>query len=132
MNKFLDHKAAIKALAWSPHYHGLLATGGGSADKTIKLRNVLDRSIVAEMYTGSQICNLAFSKSTHELVSTHGYSFNEIKVWSYPRMKKIGSFSGHSCRVVYLSVSPDGSTIVTGAGDETLRFWNIFPSNLQE
>ena len=25
-------------------------------------------------------------------------------------------------------MSPDGSTIVTGAGDETLRFWNVFPS----
>ena len=25
-------------------------------------------------------------------------------------------------------MSPDGGTIVTGAGDETLRFWNIYPS----
>ena len=25
-------------------------------------------------------------------------------------------------------MSPDGETIVTGAGDETLRFWNAFPS----
>lgn len=25
-------------------------------------------------------------------------------------------------------MSPDGQTIVTGAGDETLRFWNVFPS----
>jgi len=24
-------------------------------------------------------------------------------------------------------MNPDGTTIVTGAGDETLRFWNIFP-----
>jgi cell division cycle 20-like protein 1 (cofactor of APC complex) len=24
-------------------------------------------------------------------------------------------------------MSPDGETIVTGAGDETLRFWNAFP-----
>lgn len=31
-------------------------------------------------------------------------------------------------RVLYLSMSPDGSTIVTGAGDETLRFWSVFPS----
>lgn len=23
-------------------------------------------------------------------------------------------------------MSPDGQTIVTGAGDETLRFWNAF------
>ena len=25
------------------------------------------------------------------------------------------------------AISPDGETIVTGAGDETLRFWNVFP-----
>ena len=24
-------------------------------------------------------------------------------------------------------MSPDGQTVVTGAGDETLRFWNVFP-----
>lgn len=30
--------------------------------------------------------------------------------------------------VLYLALSPDGQTIVTGAGDETLRFWNVFPS----
>lgn len=24
------------------------------------------------------------------------------------------------------AMSPDGQTIVTGAGDETLRFWNVF------
>lgn len=23
-------------------------------------------------------------------------------------------------------MSPDGQTVVTGAGDETLRFWNVF------
>jgi cell division cycle 20-like protein 1 (cofactor of APC complex) len=31
--------------------------------------------------------------------------------------------------VLYLAVSPDGQTIVTGAGDETLRFWNVFPGS---
>lgn len=31
-------------------------------------------------------------------------------------------------RVLYLAMSPCGKTVVTGAGDETLRFWNIFPS----
>ena len=32
-------------------------------------------------------------------------------------MKKIASLTGHSQRVLYLATSPDGSTIVTGAGD---------------
>ena len=29
-------------------------------------------------------------------------------------------------------MSPDGKTIVTGAGDETLRFWDLFPDKNEE
>ena len=43
-------------------------------------------------------------------------------------MKKIQTLTGHTTRVLYLGMSPDGENIVTGAGDETLRFWNVFPS----
>ena len=43
-------------------------------------------------------------------------------------MQKIATLQGHSSRVLYLANSPDGQSIVTGAGDETLRFWNVFPS----
>ena len=68
-----------------------------------------------------------FSKSSNELVSTHGYSDNAVVVWKYPSMKKIATLTGHSLRVLYLAMSPDAETIVTGAGDETLRFWKIFP-----
>ncbi|GBE80820.1 hypothetical protein SCP_0305400 [Sparassis crispa] len=39
----------------------------------------------------------------------------------------VASLTGHTHRVLYLAMSPDGETIVTGAGDETLRFWNAFP-----
>jgi cell division cycle 20-like protein 1 (cofactor of APC complex) len=77
--------------------------------------------------TGSQVCNLLFSKNVNELVSTHGYSDNAIIVWKYPSMKKVATLTGHTFRVLYLAMSPDGETIVTGAGDETLRFWKVFP-----
>lgn len=83
----------------------------------IKLRNIFTSEIIATEDTGSQICNLEFSKSTHELVSTHGYSQNEINIWDYPNMRKIATLKGHTHRVLYLAISPDGSQIVTGAGD---------------
>ena len=41
-------------------------------------------------------------------------------------MEKIATLTGHTFRVLYLAMNPDGSSIVTGAGDERLRFWNIF------
>jgi len=48
-----------------------------------------------------------------------------VNVWNVKGFKKIGSFSGHQSWVLYLAISPCGKYIVTGAGDETLRFWDL-------
>lgn len=130
--RFSDHTAAVKAIAWSPHQHGLLASGGGTADRCIRFWNTLTSSTVSCIDTGSQVCNLMFSKNVNEIVSTHGYSLNQIIVWRYPVMTKVATLTGHTYRVLYLAMSPDGQTIVTGAGDETLRFWNAFPETKYE
>mmetsp|Transcript_13156 Transcript_13156/g.13264 ORF Transcript_13156/g.13264 Transcript_13156/m.13264 type:complete len:220 (+) Transcript_13156:671-1330(+) len=127
--KFHQHVAAVKAIAWSPHQHGLLASGGGTADRTIRFWNTLTNEELHHVDTGSQVCNLMFSKNSNELVSTHGYSQNQIVLWQYPGFQKVATLTGHTYRVLYLCMSPDGQTIVTGAGDETLRFWNLFPSS---
>ena len=125
--RFSEHSAAVKAIAWSPHQHGLLASGGGTADRCIRFWNTLTGSSLNCIDTGSQVCNLMWSKNINEIVSTHGYSLNQIIVWRYPSMTKVATLTGHTYRVLYLAMSPDGQTIVTGAGDETLRFWNVFP-----
>ena len=130
--KFCEHKAAVKALAWSPHQHGLLVSGGGSADRTIRFWNALTCSEISHYETGSQICNLTWALNTNELVSTHGYSLNQITIWKYSSMQKVAVLTGHSSRVLHLASSPDGESIVTGAGDETLRFWNVFPKNQKD
>lgn len=123
---YTDHLAAVKAIAWSPHHHGLLASGGGTADRCIRFWNTLTGQPMQCVDTGSQVCNLAWSKHSSELVSTHGYSQNQILVWKYPSLTQVAKLTGHSYRVLYLALSPDGEAIVTGAGDETLRFWNVF------
>lgn len=125
--KFNDHQAAVKAIAWSPHQHGLLASGGGTADRCIRFWNTVNNTALSCVDTGSQVCNLVWSKNVNEIVSTHGYSLNQIIIWKYPSMTKVATLTGHTYRVLYLANSPDGQTIVTGAGDETLRFWNVFP-----
>ncbi|VFR02246.1 unnamed protein product [Cuscuta campestris] len=126
--KYCEHTAAVKAIAWSPHLHGLLASGGGTADRCIRFWNTSTNTHLNSIDTGSQVCNLVWSKNVNELVSTHGYSQNQVIVWRYPTMSKVATLTGHTYRVLYLAISPDGQTIVTGAGDETLRFWNVFPS----
>lgn len=127
--KFEEHQAAVKAIAWSPHTSGLLASGGGTACRKIMFHDTKTGQLLSETDTGSQVCNLAWSKNSNEIVSTHGYQQNQIVIWKYPNMQQVVSLTGHTYRVLYLAMSPDGRVIVTGAGDETLRFWNAFPKN---
>lgn len=145
---FEEHSAAIKAILWNPHQRGVLASGGGTADRRIKVWNTLTGAKLNDVDTGLQVCNLVWSKNSQELVSTHGYSKNQVVIWKYSQasgsgsssgissgsngrsdpyqLTQIASLTGHTYRVLYLAMSPDGESIVTGAGDETLRFWKVF------
>ncbi|KAK4250195.1 quinon protein alcohol dehydrogenase-like superfamily [Corynascus novoguineensis] len=123
---FNEHIAAVKALAWSPHQRGLLASGGGTADRRIIFHDTVRGTVRNDIDTGSQVCNLMWSKNSNELVSTHGYIQNNLVIWKYPSMTRVASLTGHTYRVLYLAMSPDGTQVVTGAGDETLRFWEVF------
>ncbi|PWN32606.1 WD40 repeat-like protein, partial [Meira miltonrushii] len=127
--RFGHHRAAVKAIAWSPHESGLLASGGGTADMHIRFFKTTTGTLLSEVDTGSQVCNLAWSKVNNEIVSTHGFSgskvSNQVQVWRYPDMGQVATLMGHTMRVLYLAMSPDGESVVSGAGDETLRFWDL-------
>lgn len=69
VQQYTEHLAAVKAIAWSPHQHGLLASGGGTADRCIRFWNTLTGQPLQCIDTGSQVCNLAWSKHANELVS---------------------------------------------------------------
>jgi len=77
--KFTEHCAAIKAIAWSPHVNGILASGGGTADMKLRFWNTLTGTLMDQIDTGSQICNLMWSKNNNELVSTHGFSAGQAQ-----------------------------------------------------
>ncbi|KAK9815330.1 hypothetical protein WJX72_001886 [[Myrmecia] bisecta] len=127
--KLRQHTAAVKALAWSPYQSQLLASGGGTSDASIRFTNT-DTICTSEAHpTGSQVCNLVWSRSSSHLISTQGYSQNLINLWDYPRMTRLASLSGHTQRVLYSARSPDGQTLVTGSGDETLQFRKVFPAH---
>lgn len=53
--RYSEHTAAVKAIAWSPHLHGLLASGGGTADRCIRFWNTTTNSQLGCMDTGSQV-----------------------------------------------------------------------------
>lgn len=121
-----DHNAAVKALAWCPFQRNVLASGGGTADRCIKFWNAANGSMLNSIDTGSQVCSLVWSQHEKELLSSHGYSQNQLCLWKYPSMAKVKELESHTARVLHLAAGPDGATVCSAAADETLRFWNVF------
>jgi cell division cycle protein 20 (cofactor of APC complex) len=121
-----DHNAAVKALAWCPYQRNVLASGGGTADRTIKLWNSSTGACLNSVDTGSQVCSLLWNPHEKELLSSHGFSENQLCLWKYPSMVKTKELTGHTSRVLHLAASPDGTMVCSAAADETLRFWKCF------
>lgn len=129
------HEAAVKAIAWCPWKRNLLASGGGTADGSIRLWDLGgsvgdDTKPFLVEDCGSQVCGLRWSRTSRELVSAHGFSRNHLCLWSFsPRKQELyrmTDFLGHTARVTQMTQSPEGHVVCTGSGDETIRFWKMF------
>lgn len=70
-------------------------------------------------------CCLTSPPSSHH-PSVPPCSQNQLCLWKYPSMAKVAELTGHTSRVLHLAQSPDGTTVVSAAADETLRFWRCF------
>ncbi|GJU35466.1 cell division cycle 20.2, cofactor of APC complex-like protein [Tanacetum coccineum] len=125
LHRMEEHTAAVKALAWCPFQANLLASGGGGGDMRIKFWNTHTGARLNSVDTVSQVCALLWNKNEHELLSSHGFSQNQLTLWKYPSMVKMAELTGHEARVLHMTQS-DGCTVASAAGDETLRTWNVF------
>lgn len=47
-------------------------------------------------------------------------------------MEKLGDLKGHTSRVLSMCMSPDGTTVLSAAADETLRFWKLFDNKTEK
>lgn len=121
------HQAAVKAIAWSPHRRGMLATGGGTADRMLFTWNTLldAPQILERVDTRSQVCALVWSSRSDELISSHGFARFEISLWRARGLSRTASLYCHTSRVLHLAQSPDGCDIASLSPDETMRFWRI-------
>ena len=126
LHRLEDHTSAVKALAWSPFQRNLLASGGGCGDQCIKFWNTQTGACLNSIDTGSQVCSLLWNKNEKELLSSHGFTKNQLTLWKYPSMVKMAELTGHTSRVLYMAQSPDGYTVASAAGDERLKLWNAF------
>ena len=136
IDEIKGHKGAVKALDWCPWKNGILATGGGSqTDKSIKIWNTTNSTLIHKQPIQSQISSILWNEELNMMVSSHGYSDNQLQFWSLDstneggcKLKNRKKFKAHSGRILNLLQSHDQSYLCTVGADETLKFWYLFDS----
>ncbi|KEI36945.1 uncharacterized protein L969DRAFT_238954 [Mixia osmundae IAM 14324] len=123
-----DHVAAVKAIAWSPWQSNLLATGGGTSDKTIHFWNCTTSTRLSTVQTHAQVTSIVFNPHARELLSSHGAARgspeNSLTIWSYTSLSKLASIDeAHDTRVLHTALSPDGCSLATASADESLKVY---------
>lgn len=86
-----QHQAAVKALDWCPWQTNVLASGGGTADRTIRFWNCNNGQCINSVNANSQVCAILWSKTYRELVSAHGFANNQLTIWKYPSLTKVST-----------------------------------------
>ncbi|TEA37067.1 hypothetical protein DBR06_SOUSAS210228, partial [Sousa chinensis] len=103
LQTFTQHQGAVKAVAWCPWQPNVLATGGGTSDRHIRIWNVCSGACL------SAVCSILWSPHYKELISGHGFAQNQLVIWKYPTMAKVAELK-----------------VASAAADETLRLWRCF------
>jgi WD40 repeat protein len=50
-----------------------------------------------------QVCAIQWSDTYKELISSHGFSDNQLILWKYSTMTRLREFRGHTSRVLHLA-----------------------------
>ncbi|OHT14796.1 hypothetical protein TRFO_42885 [Tritrichomonas foetus] len=120
-----DHTSVIHPISWSPKNPNLIVTGGGMTDRTIRIWNTQSGKVFKQVDAASQICNLFWSKNNNEIISTQGFTANNIFFWNDSDLKNTGQIKGHKNRILYAAISPDHNTLATLTESDPLQFWDL-------
>ncbi|KAL1447977.1 hypothetical protein MTO96_006549 [Rhipicephalus appendiculatus] len=116
---------------WDTHHggaHSSSAVAVTTAHSSCGTHGSAHRLTVSRRATRSQQC----PSMTRQSRSSPGGIDNQIKVWDMRKNAVLYRMMGHLDTITGLSLSPDGSYILSNSMDNTLRIWDVRPFAPQE
>jgi len=126
LHSLCEHMAAVKAVSWCPWQRNVLASGGGTVDRHIRIWNAQTGTCLNSLDTMNQISGILWSDTYKEIICSHA---NQMTIWKYPSMTRETELTGHTGRILNITSSPNGVFVASAGADETLRLWKCFEAD---
>ena len=97
---------------------------GAGYDGNVKLWEVENWERLGALANGATVFTINFSPHSSTLAST---GYESVNLWEVESGEKIATLTEHTGWVNAVAFSPDGSALITGGDDATLRIWDITP-----
>ena len=128
IKRMKGHSGIINSCCSSRRGDQLVASA--SDDCTVKVWDTRRRHAIKTLQLTYQVTAVCFDDTTQHVIT--GGIDNDIKVWNLQNEKLAMDLCGHTDTITDLSLSPDGSFVLSNSMDNTLRMWDIRPYAPQE
>jgi WD40 repeat protein len=111
---------AVGGLDW-------LATSGNDGALCVWDLDARDKLLTLE----AGVTAVAFDSTGRYLAAgTFSQTGQSVLVWDFEKQEKVFDLPGHHDRINAVAFSPDGSWLVSGSDDSTVRIWNVLTGRL--
>lgn len=124
--RFEGHKDRITSVDCSSSTRNIVS---GSLDGTVRLWNILSREQAAVLELNRPVYAVRFKpQSDHEVYVCSNHK--AIELWDLQTKKKLKEYSGMTFQVRCMDLSEDGTRLVAGGRDRTVRIWDTETAEL--
>jgi len=121
--KWKGHADGVRSVRWTQDGGRVLS---GSSDGTPRVWDVERGETILAIETGLRVYSAIYSPD-ETMIATGGYNYEKkeyLKIFDAKTGKLVANLKGHTRGVNCLAWTADGTTLISGSVDESIRTWN--------